>query len=251
MKKIFGIIPARFASTRFPGKPLASIGGVSMVERVYRQARKSNLLADVIVATDNTSIENEVKRFGGKVCLTSPEHPSGTDRCAEVLEHLDSDCDAIVNIQGDEPFIDPRQIDLLCSCFDDSRTQLATLVKKIASPETLFNENSPKVIIDKDGFAIYFSRHPLPFIRGASPEEWLQKHTFFQHIGIYGYTPDILRRITHLPPSSLEKAESLEQLRWLENGLKIKTAITPYETIAIDTPEDLEKLVAAMGKHSV
>src|SRR5688500_12722038 len=196
MKKIFGIIPARFASTRFPGKPLASIGGVSMVERVYRQAKKSHSLADVIVATDNTSIENEVKRFGGNVCLTSPEHPSGTDRCAEVLEHLDSDCDAIINIQGDEPFIDPRQIDLLCSCFDDSRTQLATLVKKIASPETLFNENSPKVIIDKDGFAIYFSRHPLPFIRGASREEWTQKHTFFQHIGIYGYTPDILRRIT-------------------------------------------------------
>lgn len=251
MKKIFGIIPARFASTRFPGKPLASIGGVSMVERVYRQAKKSNFLAEVIVATDNTSIETEVKRFGGKVCLTSPEHPSGTDRCAEVLEHLDSDCDAIINIQGDEPFIDPRQIDLLCSCFDDSRTQLATLVKKIASPETLFNENSPKVIIDKDGFAIYFSRHPLPFIRGASREEWMQKHTFFQHIGIYGYTPDILRRITRLPPSSLEKAESLEQLRWLENGLKIKTAITPYETIAIDTPEDLEKLVATMGKHSV
>src|SRR5688572_23973118 len=184
MKTIFGIIPARFASTRFPGKPLASIGGVSMIERVYAQSKKAQSLTDVIVATDDSSIEKEVRRFGGKVCLTSPDHPSGTDRCAEVVETLKLEGDAIVNIQGDEPFIDPRQIDLLCACFEDARTELATLIKKIVSPEILFNPNSPKVIVDKDGFAIYFSRHPLPFIRGAEKDQWLKKHTFYQHIGI-------------------------------------------------------------------
>lgn len=250
MKKIVGIIPARFASTRFPGKPLANIGGLSMIERVYCQAKKASSLADVIVATDDSSIEREVKRFGGRVCLTSPAHPSGTDRCAEVLESLQLECDGIVNIQGDEPFIDPRQIDLLSSCFLDSRTQLATLVRKIASPDILFNPNSPKVIIDKDGFAIYFSRHPLPYIRGVAEDKWLSHHTFFQHIGIYGYTPDMLRTITQLPPSALERAESLEQLRWLDSGLKIKTAVTHFETIAIDTPEDLERVVATLNQAS-
>ena len=218
-----------------------------MIERVYMQAKKAQSLTDVIVATDNASIEQEVKRFGGRVCLTSPEHPSGTDRCAEVVDVLKIECDAIVNIQGDEPFIDPRQIDLLCACFEDYRTELATLIKKIVSPEILFNPNSPKVIVDKDGFAIYFSRHPLPFIRGAEKDQWLKKHTFYQHIGIYGYRPETLRKITQLSPSSLEKAESLEQLRWLEAGYRIKTAITPFETIAIDTPEDLERIVATFG----
>ena len=201
-----------------------------------------------VVPTDDETIAAEVRRFGGEVSLTSPDHPSGTDRCAEVLRNVGGNYDAIVNIQGDEPFIEPRQIDLLCSCFEDPRTQLATLIKKIHSPETLFNTNSPKVVIDSDHFAIYFSRHPIPFIRSAPQEEWLHKHVFYQHIGIYGYTPDILKRITELPPSSLEKAESLEQLRWLENGFRIKTAITPYNTIAIDTPEDLQRLVATMGK---
>lgn len=243
MKKIVGIIPARFASSRFPGKPLADIGGKSMIERVYAQAKKSTILADVIVATDDQAILRMVKNFGGKAVLTSPDHPSGTDRCAEVISTMEIRCDAIINIQGDEPFIDPNQIDLLCTCFDDGRTQLATLIKKIDSPDVLFNPNSPKVIVDNDHFAVYFSRLPIPYIRGLEEKLWLSKHTFFQHIGIYGYRPEVLIEITQLPPSSLEKAESLEQLRWIENGYKIKTAITTYDTMAIDTPEDLEKLM--------
>jgi 3-deoxy-manno-octulosonate cytidylyltransferase (CMP-KDO synthetase) len=246
MKVFLGIIPARFASTRFPGKPLAHIAGKTMIERVYRQAKKSTLLSDVIVATDNTAIEDEVNRFGGKVCMTSSHHPSGTDRCAEVLETLEISCDAVINIQGDEPFIDPRQIDLLCTCFDDDRTELATLIKQIETQETLFNPNSPKVIVDGDNFAIYFSRHPIPYLRSVDEKHWVYKHKFYQHIGIYGYRPDILRKLTTLQPSSLEKAESLEQLRWLENGFRIKTAVTPYETIAIDTPEDLERITASL-----
>lgn len=247
MKTIIGIIPARFASTRFPGKPLIGISGKSMIERVYTQARKSRSLSDVIVATDHKAIEDAVRSFGGKVCLTSPDHPSGTDRCAEALNKLNLSCDAVINIQGDEPFIDPRQIDLLSACFDDVRTDLATLIKKISSKEVLFNPNSPKVIVDAEQFAIYFSRHPIPFIRGADEDAWMSRHTFFQHIGIYGYRMDILKKITLLPPSALERAESLEQLRWLENGFRIKTAITPYETIAIDTPEDLARLLKGMG----
>lgn len=246
MTKIVGIIPARFASSRFPGKPLADIGGKSMIERVYTQARKAESLMDVIVATDDSSIEEKVKSFNGNVCLTSPEHPSGTDRCAEVVERLGIKCDAVINIQGDEPFIDPRQIDLLSSCFEDPRTDLATLIKKIESREVLFNPNSPKVIIDRDQFAIYFSRHPIPFVRNAPEAVWLDKHVFFQHIGIYGYRTTVLREITRLSPSGLERAELLEQLRWLEHGYKIKTALTRFETIAIDTPEDLHRLVLAM-----
>ena len=246
MKVFLGIIPARFASTRFPGKPLADIAGKTMIERVYRQAKKSALLSDVIVATDNTAIKDEVNRFGGKVCMTSSHHPSGTDRCAEVVETLGLSCDAVINIQGDEPFIDPRQIDLLCACFDDDRTELATLIKQIETQETLFNPNSPKVIVDAENFAIYFSRHPIPYLRSVDEKHWVHKHKFFQHIGIYGYRPDVLRKLTILQPSSLEKAESLEQLRWLENGFRIKTAVTPYETIAIDTPEDLARITASL-----
>ncbi len=242
MKVIYGIIPARHASTRFPGKPLADIGGKTMIELVYRQARKTKALSGVIVATDHPAIEAEVIRFGGRVCMTSPDHPSGTDRCAEVVSKLGLSCDAIVNIQGDEPFIDPLQIQLVCDCFNDNRTELATLVKKISSRETLFNPNSPKVAVDRDGFAIYFSRHPIPYLRNISEDEWLDRHTYFQHIGIYGYKRDVLAKITKLPPSSLEKAEALEQLRWLENGFRIKTAETTADSIAIDTPEDLERI---------
>jgi len=246
MTKIVGIIPARFASSRFPGKPLADIAGKSMIERVYSQAKHSGFLSDVIVATDDRTIKEKVESFGGKVCLTSPEHPSGTDRCAEVIETQAIHCDAVINIQGDEPFIDPRQIDLVCSCFQDPRTDLATLIKKIDSREVLFNANAPKVIVDNEQFAIYFSRHPIPFIRGVSEDRWLETHTFYQHIGIYGYRPGVLKEITRLSPSSLEKAESLEQLRWLEHGYKIKTAVTTFESVAIDTPDDLKKVVASM-----
>jgi 3-deoxy-manno-octulosonate cytidylyltransferase (CMP-KDO synthetase) len=242
MKSIIGIIPARFASTRFPGKPLVDIGGKSMIQRVYEQSKKSTSLSDVIVATDDNRIEKAVLAFGGKVCLTSSEHPSGTDRCAEVVEKMKLACDAVVNIQGDEPFIDPNQIDLLCSCFNDDRTELATLIKVILSEEILLNPNTPKVIVDADQFAIYFSRQPLPYIRGSGTKDWLNKHKFYHHIGIYGYKIDTLKKITKLTPSSLEKAESLEQLRWIEHGYKIKTAITALETFAIDTPEDLQKI---------
>jgi 3-deoxy-manno-octulosonate cytidylyltransferase (CMP-KDO synthetase) len=242
-KNIIGIIPARYASTRFPGKPLVDIRGKSMIRRVYEQARKCASLSDVIVATDDTTIEKAVLAFGGKVCLTSPAHPSGTDRCAEVVTKLGLTCDAVINIQGDEPFIDPHQIDLVCACFDDDRTALATLIKKITSPEILFNANSPKVIIDHEQFAIYFSRHPLPYIRGHEETQWLNQHTFYQHIGIYGYRTEVLKKITKLTPSLLEKAESLEQLRWLEHGYKIKTAITTLETFAVDTPDDLDRIL--------
>lgn len=247
MNKFIGIIPARFASTRFPGKPLIEIEGKSMVERVYRQAKKSKFLSSVIVATDHEAIEEKVRSFGGEVCLTHQEHPSGTDRCAEVLSKMNLGCDVVLNIQGDEPFIDPGQIDLVCTCFDDSRTDLATLVKEIVSTDILFDPNSPKVVVDQDNFAIYFSRHPVPYVRGFSREQWIHKHTYYQHIGIYGYRSHILKEITRLPPSPLEKAESLEQLRWLEHGYKIKTARTIFENLSIDTPDDLKR-ISAMRK---
>jgi 3-deoxy-manno-octulosonate cytidylyltransferase (CMP-KDO synthetase) len=246
MKNIIGIIPARYASTRFPGKPLADIGGKSMIQRVYEQTKKSSRINDVIVATDDDRIANVVKNFGGNVCMTSTLHQSGTDRCAEVVEQRKLQADAIINIQGDEPFIDPRQIDLVCSCFDDPSVQLATLVKKIISDEILFNPNAPKVILDKDQNAIYFSRHPIPFVRGKDQTSWLTAHTFYQHIGIYGYTTEALKKITKLPVSSLEKTESLEQLRWIENGFKIRTAITTLDTLAVDTPEDLTRILHSL-----
>jgi 3-deoxy-manno-octulosonate cytidylyltransferase (CMP-KDO synthetase) len=244
---IIGIIPARYASTRFPGKPLVDIKGKSMINRVYAQAKKSTSLSSVIVATDDERIFNHVTDFGGEVCMTSSDHPSGTDRCAEVISKMNLTYDAVVNIQGDEPFIDPGQIDLVSKCFDDARTQLATLIKRVSSPEVLFNPNSPKVIINAENFAIYFSRHPIPFLRGVEQNEWLNSHTYYQHIGIYGYSINALQEITKLPPSTLEKAESLEQLRWIENGYAIKTAITTFETLAIDTPADLENILTRMS----
>jgi 3-deoxy-manno-octulosonate cytidylyltransferase (CMP-KDO synthetase) len=241
-KQLVGIIPARYASTRFPGKPLVDISGKTMIQRVYEQAKKCDRLERIIVATDDERIATVVKTFGGEVCMTSSTHPSGTDRCAEVVTKLSLKNYAVVNIQGDEPFIDPMQIQLVCECFDDPKTELATLIKKISSTDILFGPNSPKVIVDSNHFAIYFSRHPLPYLRGIEQREWVNQHTFFQHIGIYGYRTDILQKITKLSPSTLEKAESLEQLRWIENGFKIKTAETSLDTIAIDTPEDLLKL---------
>ncbi len=240
--KIAGIIPARYASTRFPGKPLIDIGGKSMIQRVYGQSMQSALLSDVIVATDDERIAEHVRSFGGNVCMTSAEHPSGTDRCREVVTNMSLDAGAVINIQGDEPFINPRQIDMLCECFSDERTQIATLVKEITDEQVLFSPNSPKVILDKDGFALYFSREAIPHIRGKEKKDWLSAHNFYQHIGIYGYRREVLLDITQIPPSSLEQAESLEQLRWLENGYRIKTSVTSLDTLAIDTPEDLEKI---------
>ena len=239
--KALGIIPARFASTRFLGKPLVDIAGKSMIQRVYEQSVKCPHLAGVLVATDDERIFNHVTDFGGQAIMTSPDHASGTDRCAEVALQYPHH-DVIINIQGDEPYIDPEQISKLVFCFKDADTQIATLVKKVSTAEELFNVNTPKVVINKLSEAIYFSRSPLPHIRGQETANWLSYFTYFKHIGIYGYRNDILQQITKLPVSSLEKAESLEQLRWIENGYRIKVAETELETFAIDTPEDLEKL---------
>lgn len=239
--KAIGIIPARYASTRFPGKPLVDIAGKTMIQRVYEQASKAKSLSKVVVATDDDRIAGEVTNFGGEFIFTSSDHQSGTDRCAEVIETL-TGYDIVINIQGDEPFIEPAQIDLLTSCFTEEKVQLATLIKSIQSQESVYNPNSPKVVIDVNGRALYFSRSPIPFIRNGEPGVWAEKHQFYQHIGIYGYRTEALKAITQLPPSSLEIAESLEQLRWIENGFYIQTKVTDLETVAIDTPEDLLKL---------
>lgn len=240
--KILGIIPARYGSTRFPGKPLVDIDGKTMIQRVYEQAKSCTSLTDVIVATDDERIFNEVTRFGGKVVMTSTSHQSGTDRCAEVVNKLNKKHDIIINIQGDEPFIDPKQITQLCNCFLDEKTQIATLIKGITDQADLFNENKVKVTFNTNYFAIYFSRNAIPFFRGETYENWLKKHNYFKHIGIYGYKIEILKEITLLKPSKLELAEGLEQLRWLENGYNIKIAETELEAISIDTPEDVVKL---------
>jgi 3-deoxy-manno-octulosonate cytidylyltransferase (CMP-KDO synthetase) len=246
--KILGIIPARFASVRFPGKPLADIGGKSMIQRVYEQCLKSSILSKVIVATDDQRIYNHVLGFGGSVVMTSANHPSGTDRCFEAFKKIKGDFSFVINIQGDEPLISPEQIDLLASCLNSGETEIATLVKKINDEETLFNPNIPKVIFNSNKEAIYFSRQTIPFVRESEKAEWLDKHEFYKHIGIYAYRHDILEKISSLKPSSLEKAEKLEQLRWLESGFKIKIAITEFESQGIDTPEDLEKVLRLIGR---
>lgn len=239
--KALGIIPARYASTRFPGKPLVDIAGKSMIQRVYEQSKKCYSLQEVVVATDDHRIFNHVQEFGGKAVMTDSSHQSGTDRCAEVAT-LHPEYNIIINIQGDEPYIDPEQITKVVTCFSAPEAQIATLIKKVSTAEELHNANSPKVIISKQQEAIYFSRSPLPYIRGQEPEHWLSHFTYFKHIGIYGYRADVLQQITHLPVSNLEKAESLEQLRWVENGYRIRVAETELETFAIDTPEDLERV---------
>ena len=233
--KSLGIIPARFASTRFPGKPLIDIGGKTMIQRVYEQSLLSNL-NKVVVATDDERIANEVSRFGGEFVMTASNHQSGTDRCAEVAKNLPG-YDIVINIQGDEPFIDPIQINLVRDCFNDKKVQLATLIKAIYSEEELHNPNIPKVIIGNQQQAIYFSRYPIPYLRNPS-----SSHQFYKHIGIYGYKTAVLLEITQLKPSILELAESLEQLRWIENGYQIQTKLTTIETVAIDSPSDLLRL---------
>jgi 3-deoxy-manno-octulosonate cytidylyltransferase (CMP-KDO synthetase) len=240
--KVLGVIPARFASTRFPGKPLVMIAGKTMIQRVYEQACQCQKLTEVIVATDDQRIADEVLKFGGKVTLTSSKHQSGTDRCAEVATQH-PDFDVIINIQGDEPFINPEQIDLLISCFNTPEVQLATLIKTIDKPDDLFNVNSPKVLINHLQQAIYFSRQTIPYLRNYPETEWLNQHQYYKHIGIYGYQREALLAVTKLAPSSLEQAESLEQLRWIENGYKIQTRVSHHETVAIDTPEDLERIL--------
>ena len=239
---ILGVIPSRYASTRFPGKPLIDIDGKTMIQRVYEQAKKASSLIDVVVATDDDRIFKEVRRFGGNVVMTSPSHESGTERCNEVLENFSSKIDVVVNVQGDEPFVDPEQINQLCSCFDDKHTDIATLVKEIKDNEELFNPNRPKVEIGENGFAKMFSRDAIPVIKGVKKTEWLNQQKYYKHIGLYGYRVAVLRKICKLTPSPLEIKEQLEQLRWLENNYKIKVAETTFEAIAIDTPEDLKKI---------
>ena len=237
--KTLGIIPARYASSRFPGKPLVDIAGKSMIQRVYEQAKKCIQLSEVIVATDDERILNHIHAFGGAAVMTAETHQSGTDRCAEVaLSH--PQYDIVINIQGDEPYIDPEQIGKVAACFNTPDVQIATLIKRIKTEQELHNPNSPKVVVNKQDEAVYFSRSALPHIRGEEPQNWLEFYPFFKHIGIYGYRADILQQITKLPVSALEKAESLEQLRWIENGYRIKVAETELETYAIDTPGDLE-----------
>ena len=233
------IIPARYASTRFPGKPLAILGGKTVIERVYEQVQQ--VLEAVYVATDDERIYDAVKAFGGQAVMTSANHKSGTDRIAEAVKIIGGDYDVVVNVQGDEPFIQPEQIETLCHCFDDSSTQIATLGKRFTDMAGVENPNSPKIVVDNRGFAMYFSRSVIPYIRGAEQETWLEHYPYLKHLGIYAYRTKVLEEVTHLPQSSLEVAESLEQLRWLQNGYRIKVAETEFETVGIDTPEDLQK----------
>lgn len=237
--KFIGLIPARYASTRFPGKPLALLAGKPVIQHVYEQAVK--VLDAVYVATDDERIYNKVLEFGGKAVMTSTEHHSGTDRIEEALEKVGGDFDVVVNIQGDEPFIAQSQIETLCHCFEDEATQIATLGKPFECIEAVENPNSPKIVVDNRGYAMYFSRSVIPFVRGVERQEWLKKYPFLKHLGIYAYRTEVLKAITRLPQSSLELAESLEQLRWLENGYRIKVGITNVETVGIDTPEDLQR----------
>ena len=250
--KCLAIIPARYASTRFPAKPLAMLGGKPIIERVYTQVRRA--VEDVVVATDDERIYDAVCSFGGRAVMTSTEHQSGTDRCYEAMTKVGGDYDVIINVQGDEPFIQPEQIESLVACFDDPATDIATLVKPFSESdgiEALENPNSPKVVITRDMKAIYFSRSVIPYMRGVERQEWLTKHTYYKHIGMYAFRSRTLGEITRLEQSSLELSEKLEQLRWLENGYRIGVGITDIETIGIDTPDDLrraEEFLAAQGQ---
>jgi 3-deoxy-manno-octulosonate cytidylyltransferase (CMP-KDO synthetase) len=246
--KALGVIPARYGSSRFPGKPLCDIGGKSMLQRVYEQALKSSTLSKVVVATDDDRIFSHVKGFGGDVLMTSTAHNSGTSRLGEVAEKLAvqngvEKYNVIVNIQGDEPFIDPSQIDIVVERFQEQGTQIATLISRIGQPEMLFNPNVVKVVVNQKGFAMYFSRSPIPFFRGAEMNDWPGKSLYYKHIGLYAYDLHTLLQIINLPPAPTETAESLEQLRWLFHGYNIATSITDIETVGIDTPEDLQKLI--------
>ena len=237
--KFMAIIPARYASTRFPGKPLAVLGGKTVIQRVYEQV--SSLLDEVYVATDDERIFQAVEAFGGRAVMTRSDHKSGTDRIEEAAEKIGSQADVIINVQGDEPFIQPSQIKTLMQLFDAPETQIGTLGKRFENIEGVENPNSPKIVTDTRGFALYFSRSPIPFVRGKERSEWLANYPFLKHLGIYAYRREVLREVTQLPQGNLEKAESLEQLRWLENGYRIRVGLTDVETVGIDTPEDLKR----------
>ena len=233
------IIPARYASTRFPGKPLAILGGKPVIQRVYEQV--SSVLSEVYVATDDQRIYDTVEQFGGRAVMTRVDHKSGTDRIQEAVEKTGTTADVIINVQGDEPFIQPSQIPTLMQLFDAPETQIGTLGKLFESLEAVENPNSPKIVVDERGFALYFSRSVIPFIRGVEREEWFGQYPFLKHLGVYAYRREVLSQVTRLPQSSLEKAESLEQLRWLQNGYRIRVGLTDVETVGIDTPEDLAR----------
>ena len=237
--KFIGIIPARYASTRFPGKPLALLGGKPVIQHVYEKV--AAVLEAAYVATDDELIYDVVKSFGGQVVMTRTDHKSGTDRIEEAIEKIGGEWDVVVNVQGDEPFVAKNQLDTICHCFDDPTTQIATLGKPFESMEAVQNPNSPKIVVDNMGFAMYFSRSVIPYVRGKEMSSWLTHYPFLKHLGIYAYRKDVLRQVTQLPQSSLEIAESLEQLRWLQNGFKIKVGTTDVETVGIDTPQDLER----------
>ena len=252
--KFIAIIPARYASTRFPGKPLAVLGGKTVIQRVYEQV--SSVLNEVYVATDDERIFSCVESFGGKAVMTRSDHKSGTDRIQEAVEKIGTQADVIINVQGDEPFIQPSQVETLMHLFDDPTTQMVetlmhlfddpttqigTLGKRFDSLEAIQNPNSPKIVTDIRGFALYFSRSVIPYIRGVETEDWFGQYPFLKHLGIYAYRREVLAEVTQLPQSSLEKAESLEQLRWLENGYRIRVGLTDVETVGIDTPEDLQR----------
>jgi len=243
--QFIGIIPARYESTRFPGKPLTKIGNKTMIQRVYE--RISRILDDVVVATDNSDIFKEVKYFEGEVIMTSPEHKNGTERCAEAyklyINETGKKFDGIINIQADEPFITPRQIKTLINCFLDKTVQIATLIKKIENKEDIFNPNVVKAVVSKMGKALYFSRSPIPFVRNFKQEDWLKNYKFYKHVGIYAFKPEALIKISKLDQSNLELAESLEQNRWLEEEFSIKTATSQFDSVSIDTPDDIQKAI--------
>ena len=263
MMNFIGIIPARYASTRFPGKPLAMLGGKPVIQRVYEQV--VSVLGEAYVATDDERILNAVKAFGGRAVMTRSDHKSGTDRIEEAVEKLEEsgesreergerrvesrDC-VIINVQGDEPFIQRSQLETVKQLFDDPHTQIATLGKPFESIEAIENPNSPKIVTDVNGYALYFSRSVIPFIRGKERKEWLSAFPFLKHIGLYAYRREVLAEITQLPQSPLELAESLEQLRWLQNGYRIKVGLTDVETVGIDTPDDLARAEAFLQSHS-
>lgn len=245
---IVGIIPARYASTRFPGKPLIDIEGKTMLQRVYEQASKSKLLSKVVVATDDERIYTHVKSFGGEVVMTASHHPSGTDRCMDALLQLKEDFRYVINIQGDEPFIEPEQIDELATVLHDGTTELATQMIAVDSYDMLFDKGEVKIVLNTSNEALYFSRMVIPFIKGVEEKEWHKHHKYYRHVGMYAYRKDVLEQITQLPVSALEKAESLEQLRWIENGFTIKCVVTTYESHCIDTPEDVMKVINLLKK---
>ncbi|MFB9897622.1 3-deoxy-manno-octulosonate cytidylyltransferase [[Hallella] seregens] len=245
--KITAVVPARYASSRFPGKPLALLGGKPVIEHVYEQV--SRVVPETWVATDDERIKDAVETFGGKVVMTRRDHQSGTDRIEEAVEKIGSDADIIINIQGDEPFVQASQIRTVCQLFEDAETQIATLGKPFDTMEAVDNPNSPKIVTDVRGFALYFSRSVIPFVRGKVHDEWLKHFPYLKHLGIYAYRREVLREITRLPQSPLELAESLEQLRWLQQGYRIKVGLTHVETIGIDTPADLERAEAFWRKQ--